>query len=446
MSSMRIGWRAAGSLMTITTALTGLAVVGSASASQVTPARASHAGAVATPVAGATTHQAVAAGTISNYTGAAITSPFGMVVGPDGALWFTNLNNGSIGRITMLGTTTTFANPAMNEPGGITVGPDKALWFANFNSNSIGRMPTSGLGVTDFVGTGISEPTGIAVGSDGALWFTNYGNNSIGRITTGGKVKNYVGAGISSPGRFDHGIVQGPDGAMWFTNWANSTIGRITTSGTVTDYRSPSISEPADITVGPDGALWFSNYGNHSIGRITTSGTVTNFTAGSCVPVPPATACISEPIGIATGMDGNLWFVNQGNNTVSSITTSGTVTNYNPFNSGVSNSRAMAAAPDGALWFTNYGNASIGRITTAVTPAITSFSPGSGAQGAAVTITGVNLGTANGVAFNGVKAAITATTATTVTTSVPAGASTGHITVTTPAGTAISAKSFKVVA
>jgi hypothetical protein len=98
------------------------------------------------------------------------------------------------------------------------------------------------------------------------------------------------------------------------------------------------------------------------------------------------------------------------------------------------------------LWFTNYGNNSIGRITTSVTPAITSFSPGSGAQGAPVTITGLNLGSATAVAFNGVKATITSESATTVVTAVPTGASTGHITVTTPAGTATSAKAFKVVA
>jgi hypothetical protein len=45
-----------------------------------------------------------------------------------------------------------------------------------------------------------------------------------------------------------------------------------------------------------------------------------------------------------------------------------------------------------------------------------------------------------------VIATITSASATTVVTAVPAGVSTGHITVTTPAGTAISIKTFKVVA
>jgi hypothetical protein len=63
-----------------------------------------------------------------------------------------------------------------------------------------------------------------------------------------------------------------------------------------------------------------------------------------------------------------------------------------------------------------------------------------------VTITGLNLGTATAVAFNGTSAAIISKTATKVLVDQPAGASTGSITVTTPAGTAISATPLKVMA
>jgi hypothetical protein len=58
------------------------------------------------------------------------------------------------------------------------------LWFTNLTNNSIGRITTGGV-VTNYTGTGISFPSGIVAGPDDALWFTNYQNNSIGRITTG---------------------------------------------------------------------------------------------------------------------------------------------------------------------------------------------------------------------------------------------------------------------
>jgi IPT/TIG domain len=66
--------------------------------------------------------------------------------------------------------------------------------------------------------------------------------------------------------------------------------------------------------------------------------------------------------------------------------------------------------------------------------------------GTAVTITGVNLGTATAVHINGTATPIISDTATKIQVDVPPGASTGYLTVTTPIGTASSAKTFKVEA
>ena len=104
----------------------------------------------------------------------------------------------------------------------------------------------------------------------------------------------------------------------------------------------------------------------------------------------------------------------------------------------------IAAGSDGAMWFAHANSSGIGRITTAVTPAITCLMPASGAAGDQVTITGQNLSGAARVAFNGTDAAIVSGSATSITARVPAGASTGPITVTTPAGTATSTSAFTV--
>ena len=141
----------------------------------------------------------------------------------DGALWFTNSGNDSIGRITTSGVATDYKGPGINFPDGIASGSDGALWFINRDSASIGRITTSGV-VTDYTSPSIDYPYSISAGPDGALWFTNDPGRSIGRITTSGFISNYTGSGISSPS----GIAPGPDGAMWFTNYGNNTIGRIT--------------------------------------------------------------------------------------------------------------------------------------------------------------------------------------------------------------------------
>src|SRR5207302_5383102 len=67
-----------------------------------------------------------------------------------------------------------------------------------------------------------------------------------------------------------------------------------------------------------------------------------------------------------------------------------------------------------------------------------------GSVGTRVTITGHNLSGATEVAFNGTPATIVSDTATEIVTVVPAGATTGRISVTTAAGTATSAGTFIV--
>src|SRR3990172_1224993 len=80
-------------------------------------------------------------------------------------------------------------------------------------------------------------------------------------------------------------------------------------------------------------------------------------------------------------------------------------------------------------------------------PQVTSFSPISGTVGTAVTLGGTGLTGATSVTFNGVRAATFAVVSNTqITTVVPGGASTGAISVTTPAGTSSSAAAFSVVA
>jgi hypothetical protein len=105
-----------------------------------------------------------------------------------------------------------------------------------------------------------------------------------------------------------------------------------------------------------------------------------------------------------------------------------------------------AGATTGKITVTTSGGVatSPADFTVIPPPGITSFAPHSGAVGAAVTISGHDLEHASSVKFNGVAAVIHTDSASTITTTVPAGATTGKITVTTPAGTATTSTKFTV--
>jgi hypothetical protein len=77
---------------------------------------------------------------------------------------------------------TVYKNPDIAHPSYIVAGPDGALWFTNRDSESIGRITTSGE-MAFYKGAGIHQLVGITVAPDGALWFCNFKGDSIGRIT-----------------------------------------------------------------------------------------------------------------------------------------------------------------------------------------------------------------------------------------------------------------------
>jgi virginiamycin B lyase len=306
------------------------------------------------------------------------TLPRDITMGPDGALWFTEVASpGAIGRITTAGQVTNqFPVPGpSDQPTGITVGSDGNLWFTQLiggTSGQTGRITPAGA-ITEFAvpGTAADFPDGITAGPDGALWYMENLGNQIARMTTAGVTTNEYG--VPTAGAFPSEITVGPDNNMWFTESLKPNIGRITTAGAITEFPIPSGHTAEDIVAGPDGALWFTTGGDNTIGRITTNGAVTEF------PTPAN----SVPTGIAAGPDGAIWFteigVTQeigprlGGNKIGRMTTAGMITNEYTVPTASSEPTRIVTGPDGAIWFTEYDGNKIGRLVRDVTAPKTSI-------------------------------------------------------------------------
>ncbi len=282
-------------------------------------------------------------------------SPYGITVGPEGNLWFTENAANRLARITTNGVITEFPLPAAaRSPAGIASGPDNRLWFCAAGSQQIGAMTTNGVVTMYTIPRATNEPfktPQFITRRGGAMWYTDL-SYRIGRVTTAGAFTQYVyPAGINPIG-----ITVGADNNIWFGAYFTDTVNLLRPDGTTNMYQLDALATPALMTRGPDDAVWFTQLGAGDafpgkIGRITTNGVLTNFVVGT-----------SGPFGICSGPDGAIWFTEsrRGSNSIGRMTLDGRFARYGLARD--SDVTEIVGGPDGGLWFTMPGRDRIGRI------------------------------------------------------------------------------------
>jgi streptogramin lyase len=281
-----------------------------------------------------------------------------ITAGVDGKMWWTLPNSNRIGYVDSL-----FFLPinlAGGGPIGLARGEDDTIWFADGIGHRIGRIDTNGSLRQFELGDG-HDPYAVAIAPDGTAWFTDTRAGSIGRITPDGDfVENPI-----PPPSYPVDIALGPDGNFWFTDYDAGAIGRITAQGVVKRFPIPDpnlgiagpriavdVPQPVSIALGPDGNLWFTDLGLNAVGRITPGGTIVEF------PIPTAA---SNPTGITAGADGTLYFLEGDPGRVARITTAGVITELGPPDP-TSFPQDITLGPDGAIWFTEFDANRLGRI------------------------------------------------------------------------------------
>lgn len=161
----------------------------------------------------------------------------GIVAGPDGNLWIQarqtgNETQGYMLRMTTAGVVTgQFAIPRQTDsrPGRLTVGPDGALWFTQPNDGQVGRITTDGV-VTEYDLPAGSRPHGITTGGDGALWFTSSDSPATNFLSYVGRLHPATGEITTFPLEADataDDITLGPDGNLYFAKRGRGQIGMV---------------------------------------------------------------------------------------------------------------------------------------------------------------------------------------------------------------------------
>ena len=372
----------------------------------------------------------------------------GLVLANNGDFYGTTMNggtytDGTVFEITPVGGLTTLHNFEMTD-GAL---PQVALIQAS-NGNLYGTTSTGG---TDDVGTVFEMTTG-------------------GTLTP---LHSFDGTDGNAP---NVSLVQGTNGNLYGATYEGGTG-----SGTVYQITSASAFstlhtfEPAD-GAGLTGALVQASNGNFygtDIGGGTGMGTIYELTAAGVLTVIHSFCsqpkCVDGAIpyaGLSLGTDGKLYGTtfagganetscNAGCGTIYEITTAGKFTTLYNFCSqancadGSAPQGGLVQATNGMFYGTTYygGTSGLGTIyslSTALSPFVKTL-PTSANPGTTIIIIGNNLTGATQVTFNGIAATFTVISSTEIQAIVPAGATTGTVTVVTPNGTLKSNVIFYVV-
>jgi hypothetical protein len=135
----------------------------------------------------------------------------------------------------------------------------------------------------------------------------------------------------------------------------------------------------------------------------------------------------------------------QGFNGATGVSFNGTTATFNISSDTYLTAKVPAGATTGVVTVMMSGGKLVSNQKFRVTPVIKTFSPTSGPVGTPVVITGASLTQTTKVTFGGVKAtSFTADSDTQVTATVPTGAKTGKIAITTAGGTVTSSGVFTV--
>jgi len=347
-------------------------------------------------------------------TGAAarFAGPSGVATDSQGNLYVTDSGNNTIRKITPGGTVTTIAgqigvkgsadgvgtNASFNLPNGIAVDTNGNLYVADEFNDTIRKITPVGtnwmvstlagqVGTAawlDALGTNaqFSTPTGVAVDSAGNVYVADVANDVIREISPAGQVSTIAGQphhpghsnGTNNGAQFymPFGITVDAATNLYVTDginetirklvpaaigWAVSTIaGQVLVSGSADGVgTNAQFSGPAGIVIGGGGTLYVADDNNNTIRSLTLTGT--NWTVSTLAGLVGVygdadgatnNARFHSPLGVTADGAGNVYVADANNNEIRKITPGGVVSTF----AGISTGSTDGPGTNALFWST----------------------------------------------------------------------------------------------
>ena len=304
--------------------------------------------------------------------GGKLASPWGAAVAPDGTVYFSDVLNGKVRKITPDGLLYTVFTRAGGRISDVDLGPDGRLYMVDQYHYQILALDLSTGNYTIIAGTGQQGSTGdggpatqatleglhhLAVGPDGTVYFVNTRNGdlvtTVRAIAPDGTIQRVVGGGGPPPSGNPYGnglpatqvrlssvandVAVGPDGSLYVVDYPAVPIvrhirldgrseivaGGSGSSGDGGNAVGASLYQISSITVSRDGLLYIGELGrvrevdqNGIISTIAGDGTGGGYAGDNG---PAGAAKMGHPSGLAVAPDGTIYLADGENNRVRAV-------------------------------------------------------------------------------------------------------------------------------
>lgn len=313
-----------------------------------------------------------------------------VAVGPHGDRYYADAARNVVVRVTAGGASSVVAgigtaafsgdggparSAALHTPTGVAVGPDGSVYVADSGNERLRRIDPSGV-ITTVAGTGqpgtpggyfgetvavngdggpataaTVTPNDVAVAADGTLYIAEDDDKRISRVTPDGVISTFAGGGDrwmddadGHPAREadlfqPQAVALGRDGSVYFidngVDTTNPAVRVVDPAGIVRtvagdSYRDEDeagfggdggpgteaeLNNPVDIDAAPDGVLYIADSYNNRVRALDPAGVITTFAgtgerADTGDGGAPAKAAVREPQSVAVGADGSVQVVN----------------------------------------------------------------------------------------------------------------------------------------
>jgi len=398
---------------------------------------------------------------------ARIDSPLDVTVAPDGNVYFTDIDNQRIRRIGTNGIITTIAGTGtagftgdggqataarVNLPVGISIASDGSIYFADLSNHRVRRITPNGV-ITTVAGTGtvgfsgngslataaqLSSPTDVEVAPDGSFYIVDRGNQRVRFVNTAGVISTFAGTGTQGfsgdGGQATAAMLNNPymvsraaDGSVYLADSSNYRIRKIAPNGIITTIGGTGANSntgdgglavnaqisPSGQGIRADGTLLLTP--SVYVRTINTSGVINRVAGGGAAPFDGnlATAAqFTNTAGVDVMGDGTIIIADFDAHRIRRVAPNGIVTTIAgtgtsgftgdgglAVNARLTSPNGVVVAPDGSIYISDSGNLRIrlispdGTITTVAGTGVEGYTGDGGLATAA------QIGAPNGMAL-----------------------------------------------